>query len=136
MKHRIVATSIIKKENFILLGQKHPWKWPYSYTWHFPGWWIDFEIESTDEAMKREIKEEVWINVKNLQKIAWDTDIEPDKNLIETYYLFLQYLCEYESGTLNPWDDLNHVEWVEINNLLKYNLNKHSLKFIKKLKLI
>ena len=51
--------------------------------------------------MVREIREEAGIEVKNLKEVAWDTDVEKDKNREPTYYIFLQFTADYSKGKLN-----------------------------------
>ena len=133
MKYRIVVVGLIRKGYQVLLGQKHPGKGPYPDTWHLPGGGVELEKENTEEAVIREIKEETNLTVKNLKRVVWDTDIEPDKHGEPTYYIFLQYVCDYESGKLVPGDDMYHFEWVNKNDVLKYNLNKRSRKMLESL---
>ena len=124
MKSRVIVVGLIRKGNQVLLGQKPPGKGPYPNTWHIPGGGIELEKENAEEAILREIKEETNLNIKNLKKIAWDTDIEPNKHGELTYYIFLQYSCDYESGELLPGDDIYHLEWVDVKSISGYNLNK------------
>lgn len=124
MKSRIIVASLIKDGNKILLGQKPKGKGPYPDTWHIPGGGIDIGNENCRDAMIREIKEETGLKVKSLQEVAWDTDIEPDKHGEPTRYIFLQFTAELAGGKLAPGDDMERFEWVDINDLPKYNLNK------------
>ncbi len=133
MKSRIVVVSIIKKGNQILLGRKPKGVGPYPDTWHIPGGGVNLEKEDCDSAIKREIKEETGLEVDNLEKISWDTDIEKDKKGIKTYYIFLQYASTYKSGNINPGDDMKNFEWVDLKKLSKYNLNRPTKILFKKL---
>lgn len=133
MKTRIVVVSIIKKGNQILLGQKPEGIGPYPDTWRIPGGGVNLEKETCDQAMEREIREETNLEVANLKGIAWDTDIENDKNGIKTYFIFLQYTSDYRSGKIKPGDDMNKLKWVDLKDLPNYNLNRPSIKLFKKL---
>ena len=124
MKSRVVAVALIKKDDQILLGKKPPGKGPYPNTWHIPGGGVNLGEETCEEALIREIKEETGLIVKNLKKVSWDTDVEPDKNREPTYYIFLQFSCDYESGELVAGDDMQHFEWADIDKFSKYNLNR------------
>ena len=132
MKNRLVVVAIIKDKGKILLGQKSPGKEPYPNTWHIPGGGININ-EKCEEALVREIKEETCLEIKNIEKVAWDTDIEPDKNGEDTYYIFLQYECNVAGGTLQTGDDIHHLEWVDVKDLKKYKLNKPTKVLFKKL---
>ena len=133
MKSRVIVVGLIKKGDQLLLGQKPPGKGPYPDTWHLPGGGINLDEENAEEAILREIQEETGLTVNNLKKIAWDTDVEPNKHGEPTYYIFLQYSCEYEDGALLPGDDMHHFEWVEIKKVSAYNLNKPTKILLEKL---
>ncbi|MFQ5648234.1 MAG: NUDIX domain-containing protein [Candidatus Aenigmatarchaeota archaeon] len=98
-----------------------------------PGGGVNLNKENCDEAVIREIREETGLEVKNVKKAAWDTDIEPIKNGMETYYIFLQYICEHAGGELRAGGDMHHFEWVDVNNLSNYNLNKPTRILLQKL---
>lgn len=133
METRVIVCALIQKGEHILLGQKPTGKGPYPNTWHIPGGGIYLGKENCEEAILREIKEETGLTIKNLKKIAWDTDIEPNKHNVPTYYIFLQYSCDYKNGKINSGDDIEHLEWVKKTNLGKYNLNTPTKKLFKKL---
>jgi len=131
MKSRLIVVGLIKKGDKFLIGQKTPGRGPYPDTWHIPGGGINMGEENTEEAVQREIKEETNLEVDNLERVNWDTDIEPDKRREETYYIFLQFICDYKSGDLVAGDDMHHFEWVKKEDLKSYNLNRPSKKLFK-----
>jgi 8-oxo-dGTP pyrophosphatase MutT (NUDIX family) len=136
MKHRVIVSALIRKGNQILMGKKPAGQGPYPDTWHIPGGGIELGEETCDEAIIREIKEETGLEVTNLQKIAWDTDVEPDKHSEETYYIFLEYSCDYVSGELSPDDDLQDLEWLDVDTLSTQKINRPSRVLFKKLNLL
>ena len=136
MKSRIIAVAIIRKGNEILIGKKPENTGPYPNTWHLPGGGIDLEKESCDEALAREVLEETGLKIKNICRIAWDTDIENNKKNEPTYYIFLQFSCDFAGGKLKAGDDMKHFEWAEIKNLPKYRINKPTKILLSKLGLI
>jgi len=61
----IVSALIFSKDGKLLLGKKDPSKGGvYSDVWHIPGGGVD-EGENLDEALKREISEEVGIDISS-----------------------------------------------------------------------
>ena len=136
MNSRLIVVGLIKKGNQVLLGQKAPGKGPYPDSWHIPGGGVDLDKEECDKALVREIKEETGLDVKNLKKVAWDTDIEPNKEGTDTYYVFLQYICEVAGGELTAGDDMHHFEWVDVSQISNYNLNEPTKILFQKLGLI
>ena len=135
METRFIVASLIRDGNKILLGQKPKGKGPYPDSWHIPGGGLQ-KNESCKGAMIREIREETGLKVKNLKEAAWDTDVEPDKHGKSTYYVFLQFKSDLLGGKLAPGDDMHHLEWVDIKDLPKYNLNKPTKIFFKKMGLL
>ena len=136
MKYRIIVSAVIFKEALILLGRKEKDRGPYPNTWHIPGGGVDLEKETCDEAVVREVREETCLEVKNLEKIHWDTGVEPSKHGEMTYYIFLVYRCEYEKGDLVASDDLEQLEWVAIGNLKNYTLSNPTALLFKKINLL
>ncbi|MBI4174013.1 MAG: NUDIX domain-containing protein [Candidatus Aenigmarchaeota archaeon] len=106
MKSRICAACLVRNGDRILLGRKPRGRGPYPDTWHIPGGGVDLSVETAREAMAREINEETGLEVKNLEEMAWDTDIEKDKNGMPTYYVFLQFTADYSRGKLKAGDDI------------------------------
>ena len=90
--------------------------------------------ETCDQAIVREITEETGLKIKNLEKVFWDTGIEPNKHNEPTNYVFLVYTCENESGQLTTNDDLEKLEWVSIDNLKDYPISIYTRSLFKKLK--
>jgi len=83
--------------------------------------------------MKRKIREETGLKVKNLKEVAWDTDVEKDKHGEPTYYIFLQFTADVAGGKLAAGDDMAHFEWVDSKVLKKYRLNRPTKILLKKL---
>lgn len=98
MKSRVIVSAIIEKDGKILLGQKPQNVGPYPNTWHLPGGGASLGEESLEEALQREIKEEVGITVKDITRIGFDEDYERDKHGEMTHYIFLVYEAQYASG--------------------------------------
>ena len=132
MKNRLIVSAVIKNGNKILLGKKPKNVGPYPNTFHIPGGGVNTN-ENVEDAIIREVKEETGLEIKNLVKIAWDTDIEPDKKGEETYYTFLQFTCDFSSGNLKAGDDMHTFEWIDIKDLSNQKLNKPTKILFKKL---
>jgi len=136
MKSRVIIVGIIEKDGKILLGKKPENIGPYPNTWHLPGGGINLDEESLEEALKREIKEEARIEVKNIESVGFDEDYEPNKHGEMTHYLFIDFKAICISKQLNPGDDMNYLQWVEKSKIKNLNLNKPTRKVLKKLKII
>ena len=108
-----VVAAVIKKNNTYLIAQRNKKK-HLGLKWEFPGGKVDFN-ETFEEALSREIKEELNILIKIQQKIGQEKYKDEKIDIIIHYYL-----CSYESGIikLNEHEDL---VWAEKNNFYKYD---------------
>lgn len=133
MKYRITVVGIIKKGNKILLGRKPKDIGPYPNTWVIPGGGINFGEETVEDALRREIKEEAGIQIKNIKPLIFMTDNEPDKHGIMTYFTHLVYMADYASGIAKAGDDVVRIEWIPIKEIPKLTVARPSIITFKKL---
>tara|TARA_B100000579_G_scaffold429343_1_gene440933 strand:- start:268 stop:639 length:372 start_codon:yes stop_codon:yes gene_type:complete len=108
-----VVAAIIKKNDHFLIVQRNRKK-HLGLKWEFPGGKV-MESETFEEALLREIKEELNIIIILQDKIA-EEKYKDEKIDIVLHY----FLCTQESGTieLNEHEDL---AWVEKKDFGKYN---------------
>lgn len=114
MKVIEVVAAIIQKENQYLATQRG--YGDFKGFWEFPGGKIEFG-ESHEVALKREIREELGINI-SIEKFICTTDYD-----YSSFHLTMHcYLCNIVSGEielrehiairwLNPYE-LNDVKWL------------------------
>ena len=108
-----VVAAIIKKNNHFLIVQRNRKK-HLGLKWEFPGGKVQ-ENETFEEALSREIKEELNIKINLYDKIAEEKYKDENINIVLHYYL-----CTQESGTikLSEHEDL---AWVEKKDFDKYD---------------
>ena len=113
MKSKNVVAAIIKKNNQYLIVQRNRNK-HLGLKWEFPGGKV-YDNETFEEALSREIKEELNITINMHEKIA-EEKYKDEKIDIVLHY----FLCSQKSGTikLNEHEDL---AWVEKKNFDKYD---------------
>lgn len=133
MKSRIVVAALIKKGNKWLFGRKKPNIYPYPNTYIVIGGGVNMEEETIDKAIKREIKEETNIEVKNLKRIMFDDDYELDKNHEKTHYVFLIYTANYKSGIPKAGDDVHELVWISKKDFKKYKFSRPTVKLFRTL---
>ncbi|HVZ11428.1 MAG TPA: NUDIX domain-containing protein [Patescibacteria group bacterium] len=131
MKTRIVVAAVIEYDGKILLGQKTPGVGPYPNSWHLPGGGVDLEVETIDEAMRREIREETGLEVAELTRDGFDEDYENDKTGILTHYVFLRYDVKVKTDKASADDDLRMLKWIPISELSKIELARPLSKHLK-----
>lgn len=133
MNTTILIIGVIKKDNQVLLRKKPPGVGPYKEPWYLFGGKIELGKETPEEVIQRTIKDQTGIEVKVVQRLSWDTEIKPDEQGVETFYLYLDTLCEYVSGELKPGPNIFHLEWTDIERLKEYELNPPARKLFKRI---
>ena len=108
-----VVAAIIKKDNQFLVVQRNRKK-HLGLKWEFPGGKVQ-ESETFEEALLREIKEELNITINIHEKIA-EEKYKDDKIDIVLYY----YLCSLKSGMIKLNEHENFA-WVVKKNFNKYD---------------
>ena len=113
MQSKNVVAAIIKKNNQYLIVQRNRNKY-LGLKWEFPGGKVH-DNETFEEALSREIEEELNITINMHKKIA-EEKYKDEKIDIVLHY----YLCSQKSGTikLNEHEDL---VWLEKKDFHKYD---------------
>jgi len=118
-----VVAAVIKKDNLYFIAQRNRNK-HFAFYWEFPGGKVDNQ-ETFENALKREIKEELSINIKVFNHIASEKH-KDDKIDVKVHY----FLCETinENMFLSEHEDM---KWVQKNELVKYKMAPGDSKIIK-----
>ena len=124
MKEVVVALIILN--NKILIGRRGS-NVPYSGFYEFPGGKIE-ENETPEEALKREINEELGINclIKDFfQKIKW-----------ENKFLLKCYFVDINKEDVSKIEKRVHddFQWINIQNYKKYKILPADIEILKILK--
>ena len=118
-----VVAAVIKKDNKYFIAQRNRQK-HFAYYWEFPGGKVD-DYESFENALKREINEELSINIKIYHKITSQKHKDEKINVVVHYFL-----CEALNTNiiLSEHEDM---KWVFKQELLNYNLAPGDSKILK-----
>ena len=108
-----VVAAIIKNDNKYLIVQRNRKK-HLGLKWEFPGGKVQ-ENETFEQALLREIKEELNITINMHEKIA-EEKYKDDKIDIVLHY----YLCSHERGTIKLTEH-EAFSWVEKKDFYKYD---------------
>ena len=126
-KNLQVVGGLIVKNNKIFIcqrpsGNDHPLKW------EFPGGKVK-KLEKPDQALKRELKEEIKITIKNPIYLCDYTFEYQDlgKKVKLSFFLITDYLGEI-SNTIH-----NQLKWIEIKQLSNYDFLEGDHEIIKKI---
>lgn len=101
-----VVVAVVKGEEVLLLKQSYIYKNSKVLLSGYVG--ID---ESVEETIVREVKEEAGLEISDIKYIG--SDFVPNKEL-----LMLTYIAKYKSGNLIKSDEVEHIEWVNLENAL------------------
>lgn len=113
----LVTGAIIPKDGRILVAQRHSTSRFEPDKWEFPGGKVDFS-EHPEEALKRELKEEMGIEIETgpvYEVISHVYDNDGDIR----HVVLLFYICKITDGIPERLDcqDLKWVNMVEITSL-------------------
>jgi len=117
-----VVAAVIKKNNKYFIAKRNRHK-HFAFHWEFPGGKVDND-ESFEQALKREIYEELSINIKIKEKITSEK-YKDDKIDVKVHY----FLCEVmdEEIILSEHEDM---KWLFKKDLLNFKLAPGDSKII------
>jgi 8-oxo-dGTP pyrophosphatase MutT (NUDIX family) len=144
--HRVIAAGLIfSKDGKLLMGKKDPESGGvYADCWHLPGGGVN-EDETYEEALRREIAEEVGIDIASADiTLADDKGTgQSEKTLQDTgekvicNMLFNVYQVDLQENAadidLGAGDDLVVLEWIDPKGLPDYTVTPPSKKLFKRL---
>jgi len=117
-----VVAAVIKKNNKYFIAQRNRHK-HFAFYWEFPGGKVDND-ESFEQALKREIYEELSINIKIKEKITSEK-YKDDKIDVEVHY----FLCELTDEDIILSEHEN-MKWLFKKDLLNFKLAPGDSKII------
>ncbi len=100
--------------------------------WSIPGGLVELG-ESLEDAVRREILEEVALDVKVLDLVAvLDRVIKDQEGRIEYHYILHDFLCESTQGEPLPATDAEECTFVRLDRLSSYDLTRGTEKIIRR----
>lgn len=89
--------------------------------------------QDSDQAIINEVKSKAGIDIVVKQKLSWDTEVKNDLDGIRKFFIYLDVICEYTGGELTLSEGIEKLEWVNINDLGRYDIVPPSKILFKKL---
>ena len=118
-----VVAAVIKKNNKYFIAQRNRHK-HFAYHWEFPGGKVD-NNETFEIALKREIKEELNIDI-NIKNKLGEENYQDDKINVKLHY----FICSHFKGEiiLSEHED---SAWITKNEFKNYNFAEGDSDIIK-----
>ena len=113
MKSEDVVAAIIKKGNLYLVTQRNKDKYM-GLKWEFPGGKVEAN-ETLQEALTREIYEELNININVYEKIAEEKYKDSEINIVLHYFL-----CSIKDGVISL-NEHEAMQWADKTDFDKYD---------------
>tara|TARA_Y100001970_G_scaffold215377_1_gene263460 strand:+ start:6252 stop:6632 length:381 start_codon:yes stop_codon:yes gene_type:complete len=113
IKFTNVVAAVIKKDNLYLVVQRNRKK-HMGLKWEFPGGKVN-ENEKFDDALKREICEELSISINIKKKIAEENYKDEKINIVLHYYL-----CSKKNGIIKL-NEHEKLAWIKKSEFNKYD---------------
>lgn len=131
MNRRIIVSALIKCQDKYLFIKQNKEGGAYQDCLHIVGGGLE-DNETLDEAIKREVMEEVHIELDEVTPFDFDSDITMYKGEM-TQLIFLRYTAEIKNFTGYPDSDAKEIIWLSKEEILNYKHNEPSIRFLKKL---
>jgi len=125
-----VGALIVNDDGKVLLCESH--KWPNIYT--VPGGHVELG-ETFEEALKREIEEEVGLDVKVEELLSIQQVIYPKEFWKKAHFVFLDFLCRAEGAQAVKIDEneIQNTLWVYPKEALSLNIDRYLRHFLLRL---
>ena len=131
-QHPLVGTAVwIRKNGKIMLAKRAPQKKSGAGTWAPPGGHLEM-LETIEECVIRETREEASIEIDNIRLMTFVEDIHVDLNV---HYVTFHYVADWKSGEPQPqvgeseewhwfdWDELPAPLFVAASSFLKCGID-------------
>ena len=130
MKWPIVTVGglILNESNQILLIKTNKWSGLYG----TPGGKVDYG-ESLENALKREIKEETNLTIKDIQFVFYQDCIEHPEFFKPRHFLLMNFIARIDTGKVSLNYESEQFRWENIEDALTLPLNQPTKKLISEL---
>lgn len=135
MKNVLMAIAVVRSDNKLLLRKTDPNKNPYKEPWALFGGRLDGDGTVT-ELLNQELSERWNFTVSMTERLWWNEDIKADHDGEEKRFVYIDALCQLETGNPHPTNQNEELSWVPIDQLSEYQLNPPTKILLKRLNYI
>ena len=129
--HYVAATGIIIKDRRYLITKRAEWEKAFPGKWTVPGGKLEVKdyintpkdtcshwYNILENLLKREVKEEAGLKIKNIKYLTSMTFIRPDNVPV----LVVSLYAEHDSGEVELSNDMTDYAWVNLEEAKNYEL--------------
>lgn len=109
-----LSVIILDKDRNILVAKRDENDDIYPGLWGIPGGKMEITDPSIEESVRREVREEVNVEVSELTLVSNNTRVHNDINK-----LFMVFTSTYKSGDPAPLEEMSEVRWFKFEELSK-----------------
>ena len=102
-----VGALIFNNQGEILIGRSHKWHDKYV----IPGGHIEAG-ETTEEAVKREVKEETNLDVEDVKFVQMQESIFSEHYYLKKHFIFLDFACKAKNDDVKMNEEFQDFVWV------------------------
>jgi len=127
-----VGALIFRDGKLLIIRRGNP---PYAGYWSIPGGKVKWG-ESLEEALKREIREELSVEIE-IEKLAGIVEsIYRERDEVKYHYIIIDYFCRIVSGEPVASDDALELRWISLEELSELDVTPTLLKLLRDLEMI
>ena len=115
-----VGALIFNPEGKLLLVQTHKWKGKYT----IPGGHVEMG-ESLLDALKREIKEETNLELRQAEFLCYQEFIYDECFYEKRHFIFFDFICLVEDGEVQLNSEAQDYVWVDVSEAYSYPIDPY-----------
>jgi len=114
-----VGVLVIANSMILLIKRAFP---PSAGKWGIPGGVVELG-ERIENAARREVREEVGLEIDNLKLLgAYDSIVRDNNGNVRYHYVIIEYLAEAKSTDVKPSIEVAEYRWVTIEDIDKLDI--------------
>lgn len=121
-----LSVIILNKNIEVLLGKRSDNDDLYQGRWGIPGGKLEISDHTIEESLKREVREEVGVEITNIDVVSNNTRVHNGINK-----LFMVFKADYKSGEAKALDDTSEVKWVHYSQISRENMTPFTYDIIR-----